>query len=394
MKTLNTLEELFLVFSDLVVSDRISYQQQDYKPVTSFRTLLLNGTTAPTQKQAKFMLILLNKYSKQLSSLTSTDINYMIENLPWGVKFREIDYSKTITLDKDASGLPQFNIKFPYSLKEEFDSLGDGSVNRWDPEKKVRKVYPLEINPVKLMDFASKYNFTMDPVISDFYDKVEEIWDRQDEICPHSTIENGSVKLQNALPSTLEYYQQRMSGNISKDLLLARTLGHFYNGKAETPLEKISQTHYSNLFHIEVDDAVDIINKTDATVLIMLDRQEDFKNWIEKFIDSCNKVCYNIEKIRVCFRTSNKSDEGKEFNQWVKDLKLGGSIDTGNIFIFKHTFSKWVFEDFNADIVMTNTLYAPSNMNSNHYIMSHPTVLFVGEHKPSLRKENNKIVSV
>ena len=394
MKTLNTLEELFILFSDLVVSDRISYQHQDYKPVTSFRTLLLNGVTAPTEKQAKFMLLLLKKYSKQLNSLTSADIDYMIENLPWGVKFREIDYSKTIMLDKDDSGLPQFHIKFPYALKDEFDKLSEESANRWDPDKKVRKVYPLEINPVKLMDFASKYNFTMDPVISDFYDTVEEVWDRQDEISPHSIIENGSVKLVNAMPSTLEYYQQRMSGNVSKDLLLARTLGHFYNGKAETPLTKISKTHHSNLFHISLDDAVEIVNTTDATVLIMLDIQEDIKLWIEKFLDSCNKVCYNIEKIRVCFRTSNKSDEGKEFNQWIKDQNLGGSIDTGKVFIFKHTFSKWVFEDFNADIIMTNNLYHPTNMNSNHYIMSHPTVMFVGGHKPSLRKDTNKIVSV
>lgn len=395
MKTINSLEDLFIAFSDAVVIGAISHQPQDHKPVMSFRTLLKN-LERPTEKQAKFMIILLNKYSNQMNPILDTDVKNLINNLKWSSPFREMDYSKSIELSKDEHGLPVFYLKFPFNLKEEFDELlPENKSSLWLSDKKVRKVYPLDINPIKFMDFLSKYNFKLDPIVADFFERVEEVWELEDEICPCSMIENNQVVLKNAPIIALEYFQEHRKNILEADLLLARTLGYCLNEELNTPIGKICQSHDTNLFHLtEMDKLVGVINNSDATTFVMLDRQSDVKDWIEKFIDSCKRMCYNIDKIRVCFRASNKTEEGKEFNQWIKDLGLGGDIESGKVFIFKHTFSKWVYDKDNSDLIVTNSIYQPSNMSTNHFVLAHPTVLFVGEHKPSLRKENNKIVEV
>lgn len=383
----NYIEDIFLELSNLVYLNSISYQPQDYKPVMSFRTILKNGDQL-TDKQGKFILILIGKYKKQLEQHVAKKIN--VDELEWRQTFRVIDYSKSLSIHNNDQGYPCAFLKFPYTLKEPFDKAFGGAYP-YNPETKTREVPILDVNPIELLDFCRENGFSIDPVFLDYVENVEEVWDIQDDIMPHSDIINGEVVLINSIESTQEYFNNRKFNNIDKDLFLARTLGFPFLNSDHDPINKlcsnIDDTHF---WTPNMDTLADILVRLELdNVVVVLDRQSDFIGFISNMIDSLERRCYNTTTIRVCFRGANDNEAGKEFNKWIKMNNLGGKIESGNIFVFKHTIAKWAKNiKKSPQLVISNFIYESTNVSTRNFLKSCHATITVSETKPTTRKDN------
>lgn len=380
-------EDVFLSLSDLVISNMISYQPQDYKPLMSFRTILKNNDQL-TAKQGNFVLILLGKYKKQLEQIHEMDFD--VDKLQWRSPFREIDYSKSLTIENNDEGYPCAVLKFPFNIKDSFDKTFGGAFP-YHPITKTRHVPLLSVNPVELLDFCVQNNFSIDNEFVDYVNSVEEVWAHEESLAPFSIVKNGEVALLNAIESTQNYFNKNKHNVIEKDMFLARMLGFPLITAEQDPFSKLCSTIDTTQFRTDnMDTLADILAKLELdNVVIVLDRQSNVTEFISNLIDSLEKKCYNTNKIRVCFRGANNTQEGKEFNNWIKMNNLGGKVIDGNIFIFKHTIAKWAKKIENApQLAISNFIYEPTNVSTRNFLKSCHATITVSETPPTTRKEN------
>lgn len=391
------IEDIFLTFSDLVAWDKISYQHQDHKPILSFRTIIKNKS-ALTQKQANFMLILLKKYKKQLSAFHNIDITDLLDNPKWRSTFRTIDYTKSIEIIKNEEGILLAKLRFPYNLKDEFEKDIDNGypkISAFDHEERCRYVPLLKVNSVKLLDFCIKHGFHVSPEFSDYVDFVEEVWQHENEIAPFCEIENSSLELRNVIEYTKTYFDSHKKNNIFHDAFLARQMGIPLNTDNKDIVSKICSSNEKLFWSNSMDNVAEMIAYCDLDkVALIIDRTSNVVEFIEDLLDKLSKHCYNIENIRVCFRDSNTSIEGRAFNTLIKEKGIGGPIDTGKLFIFKHSIPKWAKKsatEFN--LVLTNSITVPTNISTRNFMKECHAVLTVSEYKPTVQ-QGNKIVEL
>lgn len=386
------IEDAYTLLTDKCFRNAISYQPQDHKPLLSFHTIISNGDQL-TEPQGRFVLILLNKYKKQLENITGSTLD--LDKLIWKNEFRIIDRSKTLMIGKNDNGYPYAFVKFPYILKDSFDEEFNGEY-RFGPVSKCREVPLLSVNPLALLDWCNKNDFTIDSQFIDYVENVEEVWANEQSIVPYSIIKDNDVKLVNAIKTSEEYFLKNKNHNIDQDVFLARQLGFPLLSDNNDPLYTIcSNIEHSNFWTNDMSVLADILAKLDLDkVVIVLDRQSNVQSFIEELIDNLKKQCYNIDNIRVCFRGANDNIEGKEFNKWIKMKGIGGKIESGKLFIFKHTVAKWAKNlDFSPQLMVSNCIYEPTNISTRNFLKSCHATITVSDTVPAMRKEN-KIVKL
>lgn len=116
---MNYIEDIFLELTSYVFTGKLSYQDQDFNPIMSFHDAISMGKLL-TKKQSIFMLKILQKYKNQFETLRGVDITQHLETPRWRNEFRDIDYSKKISVSVDDDQIIWLNVKFPYALKDSF----------------------------------------------------------------------------------------------------------------------------------------------------------------------------------------------------------------------------------------------------------------------------------
>jgi hypothetical protein len=357
-----------------------------------FRDLwsLIEDDRSLTKSQANLLCRLLQKYKKIFSS-TEVDIDKIIENQLWKNPFREIDLTKKIYAEVDNDGVIKICLKFPYSLKSKFDELfseiNERNFSYWDDEQKVRKIEVYKINFLQILEFSKENNFEIDESMWNLADEIDEIWQNKDSIEKLFVVEDNKVLLINASESAQEYFENQKSNMLEDNLLLAKELGHTSDSIIESQtFQKICSTD-NNLFWAEqIEKFIDIHLRTSVKTCVILDRTSDYKHWLKSFIDICDKSNISRSEIKVCFREDSKESE---FNQWIKDSGLGGKTDSGRIYVFLASPAKWLYKDVRSfKIILINSLFPHTNKNTQNLINHHPLVIYVGDTKPSVSKDN------
>lgn len=390
MLTSEYIEDIFLEFSELVNYDRIAYQPQDHKPIMSFRTIIKNKSQI-TEKQAKFMIILLNKYKRQINHYHGVDITKLLDNPSWRSTFRTIDYTKSIELIKNEEGILLAKMKFPYNIKDAFEKEIDNDfvrISSYDNNERCRYLPLLRTNPIKLMDFCVKHGFIVSNEFSEYVDFVEEVWHHQDEIIPQAYIENNDIKIKNVIEPTKKYFEEHKKQNVFYDAILARQMGILLNSSNDHPALQIASSDEKMFWIDNMDKATQLISDCDLDkVAVIIDRSSNVVDFIEDLLDKLNNHCYNIENIRVCFRDSNTNIEGRAFNNLIKEKGIGGPIDTGKLFVFKHNIPKWAKQSaWEFNLVLTNSITMPTNISTRNFINECHACLTVSEYSPSVQK--------
>ena len=324
--------------------DEWPLQPQDLTAAGSFYSVLIQGKEL-TQNQANFILKLLAKYQTVAlrSNLVYPDL---LKDPQWKYPFRILDLSKKIFVEKDTDGSVWVCAKFPYQLKKEFDNEFEekntvGWNSSWDPERKLRKLSVYETNLIQLHEFAIKNNFEIDETFMITLGEVEEIWQNQDEILPHSALLSDMVVLENSSPETFEWWKEHYTGNYQIDLLTAKLMGFPYRGKPTNMVEKIAASS-SNSFWVKTNtDLFQLYKSINGKVAIVLDRTANTLEWLQAFINDADAADIPRSDIKVCFR--EPKDQNRGLNDWIKANDVGGKVEDGKILIFEFKPAKWLF---------------------------------------------------
>jgi len=391
------IEDVFMDFYHLVIKGVVNVQWQDSTPIASF-AVVITGNKNLTQAQSKYILRILTKY-KVLSKVAGLDYELYLEDPKWKGQFRTVDTSRRVHIETDSNGAHIVCLKYPFDFKKvfdlEFSNLLDGiSSNSWDPDRKLRLIPLYKINLVSLHEFVKAHNFEIDDSFLDPVFYTEEIWSQQDDIIPYSCIEAGVVVLKNASEDALSWWSAHKTSDVKSNLMLAKSMHYFLkiNG-ADSAIEKIAEST-ENIFWIKNFDDFFNLYKDIHTgkVCVMLDRSSDVEQWVKAFVQASQQNGIAQDDIKVCFRRNNT--DKSSFNDWIKENNLGGSVDTGRIFIFENKPPKWLFSKaVDIKLIATNSVYPNTNITTQSWMESHHCVVYIGEIKPSL-KRNNKIVEL
>ena len=382
-------EDIFLEFHDLVESDKIKAQHTDIGPISSFYMRIVNGD-ALTKSQADFVVKILEKY-RHLAMMAGFEYSDLLRNLAWKQPFRVLDLTKRIYVERTAQGNLDVCVKFPYQLKKEFDDeiksyqLTSTRFNNWDADQKLRRLNLYDFNLIALYEFANRNNFEIDDSFMIALADIEEIWQRQDDIIPHSTAIDNFVLLQNCSEDIQEWWYKHWTRDSNSDLLLAKSMGYPYTGIPHTAIEKIAASQENSFWIRSNEKFFDLYKKITGKAAVMLDRTGDTLSWLQKFVADADAQGVNRDEIKVCFRDSRDQDTG--INEWIRLAGVGGKVESGRLLIFESRPAKWLFKDQNdVTLLVTNNVFPPTNVITRDWFNSHPCVIYLGDIKPSETK--------
>lgn len=386
------------VFKEFYVQnvDRWNIHSQDYKILSDFYEKVLLGEQL-TQNQGNYMLRLMTKYLDQ-STKHGYDYSLALENPVWKTSFRTLDYTKRAYCEKDAEGLIWACIKFPYSFKEVFDKEFERASlykSVWDPERKLRKLDLQKYNIIHLYEFIASNGFDIDESFMDVVFQAEEYWNEQDNIIPSATVVDNKVVLRNAMPDAETFWNTTATGNLEKDMFLAKSMGYSVNlpHAPSTTLENIVTSKYTNFWFKDISKFFDLYKTIDGTAGIVIDRNTtDIVAWLDNFVRNTDMHGISRSDIKVCFRESDSKIS--KLNQWIKDNYVGGAVKDGKILIFQHRPPKWLFKDsVDVKLIATNSFTPMNEPLTSAWVSAHPCVCYLGDIKPT-RVRDNKIVEL
>jgi hypothetical protein len=391
MSEIPFVEDVYLDFSQLILTNHFLIDSRDIAAINSFYIKISNGITL-TEAQGRYILKLLKKYQFTMKK-AGLDYDEALKNSRWKKEFRILDLGKRVYIDIDDKENPTVCLKFPFAFKNIFETefLGKDIKKiryHWDHDQRVNKLMLYDVNLVDLHEFCERHGFEIDDTMLDALSQIEEIWDRQYDIIPHCVEENNIIVLKNATEDAESYWKEHRTGEFSKDLFLAKTMAYLLKSKSNNNDIAIKiASHDANHFWInDFSRFFDFYKKVDQRVAVILDSDKDSVVWLENFIRSADESFVPRSDIKVCFREDRESNN--DFNQWIKSNNLGGKVDTGKIFIFRSKPAKWLInEEKNVNIVVTNCLFPSMSITTQKWFASRPCVIFLGSIRASQTKD-------
>jgi len=380
-------EDIFTEFYHWVSQQKISIQGQDFSPISSFHEKIINDSEL-TKNQANFLIKLLEKY-KTMSAMAGFDYRSQLQDIKWRKEFRVLDLSKKIYVELRENKL-EICLKFPYQLKKEFEDEIERretlhAHSFWDANDKVRRLDFYHYNLIALYEFVCKHNFEIDDTFMNVLSDVEEIWQNSEDAVPYSELGTYGVQLKNASDETLEWWQSNKAGSISKDLLLAKSMGFLYQEKPRNLVEKIAASQENSFWMKNNQDFFELAKSCPGKICVLLDRSSATLPWLQSFVADAEKSGVSREEIKVCFRDNKESTTG--LNDWIKIAGVGGKVETGRILIFESKPAKWLFKaDNDVTLLVTNNIFPPTNTMARDWFMCHPCVIYLGDTRPTETK--------
>jgi len=351
-----------------------------------------------TDKQGKFIVRILKKFE---ASICDHQFNYR-DNLvfpKFKKPFRPIDLSKKIFVDIDEKFNIVLCLKFPHSFKDKFDREFGQEKNfpyfsQWDPVRQARIIDLFSVNILRISEFVKENRFELDQSFLHLLAEYEHAVENQETYLPKSSIVENKVTLSNCDKNIIEYFSSIRKDDVYKDSFIAKTMGYplSLEGSSKNIAEQISSSKETRFWAKNLHDLFELYVILREKICIIIDRNEDSKVWLSRFIDESLKYPISRSKIKICFR-QNK-DQGNDFNDWIKDNDLGGKIDDADILIFEHKPAKWVFKEDNFIKILVTTMINPSTHSvTGDWLETHPCVIYLADIRPTI-KGNKKIVQL
>lgn len=373
--------------------DKVNVPTQEQLILSSFKNIYTRGETL-TKSQGQLLLKILNK-NKIFFTIAGLDYSDIVENPEWKSRFRSLDITKKVSVEKDDQGKYCLFVKFPYQVKDVFEKYSrqiNSPLGIWYHEKKARKLPLYDCNIIALNEFFIENKFELDETYIEFMSSYEEMLNQQESTIPGCDILDNQVCLINASDDVNSWFESNKTRNIEDDLMLAKSMGYQLVKEPNTIVEKIAATDETAFWIKSPRTFLELTRKISGKFVVILDRAHTGNSWLKEFTAVAEDVGFTPEEIKVCFRADK--DQGTDFNDWVKEKGYGGKVDTGKILIFNHKPAKWIFKNPNEiKIICTNNLYPPTDGITRDWFDSHPCVIYLGEIKPSKNKDK-KIVSL
>lgn len=377
------IEDVYVKFFDQLWSHGLLHtiKSNDRSAFKNFYNLL-SLKKPVTEKQSRYIILLLKKYSSYGTTI-GFDIDSYVNEPEWKSEFRQIDESKKVYIEhKDNETF--ICLKFPFKLIEEFDKevapTADFAENIWDAENRVRKIHLYDYNLFVLRDFLHKHNFEIDTTFEIFMSTVEEIWNQSDSIVPYSTIDaNNKITLHNATEEAHLYYNQRCSNRLYDNLLLSKKMGYPLKTNSTDSFYKML-SYSTNQYRLSnLETFFDITEKISGRVCIVLDKSEEYQDWINNFLHKVDQRNISRSSIKVCFREN--SDHNASFNDWLKEQDVTGKIDNDSKYlIFRTKPAKWLLKELDGvSILVSTNVFMQSSKIMRDLTESFPCVFLLNE---------------
>lgn len=385
------IEDVFIDFSNRVFSGSVITSTKDFAVIRSFYDTLRNYSLL-TEKQRNFILALMHKY--QTDSANSgleygVDLQYPV----WRTEVRTLDTSKKMWIE-NYEGIWTVRFKFPFSFKEIFsENFPNRSELQYDSVTKTKFGDVCMLDMAECIQKAIEYEFEIDQSVNEIIDEIITIQEEKYNYLPHSVIENNRVILKNTSKSADNFWEQHNTSNLDKDIFMARKLGYFLKDPNEDDLLQKLCSKSSNLFWLKgQEQLINIITRIEQwPVMIILDRACDTKKWVTNFVNAMEEVGFDTSKICIVSRKSNKNPLEKQFNDWIKETRLGGPVENSDIFICNHKPPSWAFTNtFIPQVVVSNALVENLNGHMDYLKKSH-TGIYLSDFKPTKIKTGEPI---
>lgn len=387
MTHLTYIEDLFVRVIDIMDQNLLGMQYHDQSAARSFYNSINAGKDL-TEKQGAYILKIIYKYRNSVRSFI--EVEPYLEKPMWSKPFRVVDLNKEVWVEQGNIKTPLICLKFPYSLKDNFESVFKPNIEKghyWNAERRIRQINIYKGNIVEVQQWCVENEFTIDDSFTSCVDQIEEIWQERSSYEPHSVYENGEVQLVNCSEDTETYFLKKSNNNTINDMFLAKRMGYPLTNPNKSLAQQISSNRENTFWIKDVEQFLDLGYQVKGRIVILLDRASDALDYmidLKKAIDN-NK--YDTKDFRVCFRTNNK--DNPEFNNWVRDNKFGGKIDGAKFLIFQHKPPKWLFKQENDVIIVATNNLMPSTFGlTRDMLESSPIVFYVGEIEPSKGRKN------
>jgi len=385
-------ENIIIEFSSLVIQGQLAISESEYNALMNFYQIAISDEQF-TLKQRNYVLVILSKYSGVCKSL-GLDYTSTLISPEWKHGIRVIDNTKLVWVE-EIEDEKWICLKIPFSLKDELEKISQSDRGRygssvWDHENKIRKLKLYDYNIIHLNDFFEKNKFERHSSFLEALSEVESIWEQQEQIIPRSVIVDDEVNLINTSDEVIEYFESIKQHDVSKDLMLARSMGFFYNpGKnVKNIVEKICSSTATNFWIRDINEFFKLYKSLDCKVAVITDKDEKSRQWIRKFVEISGNYDIPKDDIKVCFRLGK--EDSSDFNDWIKETGVGGSVENGKIFIFHNKPAKWLFSsDIDVKIIATDSLYPVPNAITQTWMNSHPCVCYLGELRASQIKDKD-----
>lgn len=378
------IEDLFCHFFEEIGKKNVILTSIDQSAAMGFYLTLCKGD-AVTENQARFILKILNKYKIELSNL-GFDYSTHLENPKWKKAFRVIDTSKKVFSEIDKEGKIVLLFQFPFSFKAVFDKeMAEISKKSfWDTDRRLRLINLYDYNPLSLIDFCERHHFFLDDSVEEIFSQIEHIVDHQNDVLPFCVIKDNEIKLMNVSDATKQYFLNNQKNSLVENLLLVKSMAIPLQNPRYQRIEKLAASHSTRFWFKAADDFFDTFKTIEGKICVILNNDNDEKEWIENFVEAAEKHLVPRDIIKVCFRNEKNLDKG--FNQWIKDRNLGGGVDKGKIFIFRQKPAKWLLEALDdVKIIVSSAPYPVMNMTTQKFMDSHSCVCYIGKLRPSPR---------
>lgn len=183
------------LISELVYS-RIPLSSWDSNLVFSFNDQLIRGSGF-TEKQSVLAVRILKRYSSQLSTFLSKDIESFVQNPVFRIPVRKISNEKRISVVEHSSYGKSLRAVFPYndklveSIRKNRDNIGHAT---WDKEE---KCWYFALNEQSIQFLANLDNFESDDTFKKYLEQVAIVHSSIEKYVPMLIIENSEPKLKN-----------------------------------------------------------------------------------------------------------------------------------------------------------------------------------------------------
>ena len=396
------IEDIFVEFYNRILSsDLVDLEQNEDTACFSFFSLCASNK-AVTAKQAKFMLILLKKYQPYICDNTF-DYTEALKEPAFKHPFRVIDTTRRMYITKEDDGKILVYFKFPSMFKDifndsvkEFTHVPAPSIY-FSSDAGARVIDFYDINIIRASEFALENNFVLDESVLDAVVATETAWENSDQYVFRQQVVDEKITLFPPNQYASDYLASTQSGVLIKDQFLAKTMGYPLTADKvlTTAIDKVISSN-SNLFWCDTNTKLfEIYNTLQCKIAIVLESGIVALDWLDQFIEDADACGVSRTKIKVCFRESIPvSDTNKSISSWIKENNVGGSVKTGDIYIFNQKPAKWVFaDDINMQIAVCTSLYPSVNTLSRNLFTTHPCVMYLSSIKPTI-KGNKKIVKL
>jgi len=308
---------------------------RDVQIIGSFSDQINRGLTL-TEKQANMAIGFCKKYKKQLEDDLKINLDLAINSPQFKNPFRVIGQTlKEVSLIDGPPKKIQVSFKYDENLVKlfkEHKARSDVDIAQWNPDASVWHLSLTEGNILFVKTSLIPNGFRIDPKITEFIEKIDEISLNFESHVPMVSMEGNRLFYKNTHPSV----PQPTNNNIVESLIKAREYAitvwddlveNYVNSKIIPFTARFLKTRLGEKIELNsnvtpIEQFSDIVRYSKNVLIIVPGGNELFhlKNWYDFLISEE----FSEKDMSVFFRLDNSKD--KEFNNFIKEKKLNSPL--------------------------------------------------------------------